>query len=136
MKLWSKEALVLGGIYGVLSTPCAYLGLENIGIMLFFLFVVGVFLLFFNKMPESFSKTIKKYPQTSYYLASFGWIPYFVIIGLVGFIASISFVEYSDDSINVLMNVFMQILNFGVPLSLVTAFVWAAYKNFYPNKKQ
>lgn len=59
MKLWSKEAFVLGGIYGVLSTPCAYLGLENIGIMLFFLFVVGVFLLFFNKMPESFSKTIK-----------------------------------------------------------------------------
>ena len=42
MKLWSKEALVLGGIYGVLSTPCVYLNLENIGYCLFFVFICNI----------------------------------------------------------------------------------------------
>nr|QIM10566.1 hypothetical protein PlAlph_4580 [uncultured Alphaproteobacteria bacterium] len=36
MKLWSKEALVLGGVYGVLETPRSLLGFENLaGIFLF-----------------------------------------------------------------------------------------------------
>lgn len=38
MKLWSKEALVLGGIYGVLDTPFSLLGFELISGVLFLLF--------------------------------------------------------------------------------------------------
>jgi hypothetical protein len=38
MKLWSKEALVLGCIYGVLDTPFSLLGFELISGVLFLLF--------------------------------------------------------------------------------------------------
>lgn len=38
MKLWSKEALVLGCIYDVLDTPFSLLGFELISGVLFLLF--------------------------------------------------------------------------------------------------
>ena len=39
MKLWSKEALLLGGIYGILETPFTYLNFEFITDTLFIVFV-------------------------------------------------------------------------------------------------
>ena len=42
MKLWSKEALVLGGIYGVLDTPFSLLGFELISNVVFLLFIIWV----------------------------------------------------------------------------------------------
>ena len=40
MKLWSKEALVLGGMYEVLEYPFTYLGLEHITDILFLVFLL------------------------------------------------------------------------------------------------
>ena len=123
MKLWSKEALVLGCIYGVLSTPLAYLELENINMIVLILFILCLIMLCFNKTPKFIDEVIRNYPKTAYYLSSIGWIPYFVIISIVGFIALDTFVEYSDNTVKVIGNIYVWILNLGIPVSLIIAFV-------------
>ena len=123
MKLWSEEALVLGGIYGVLSTPCVYLNLENIGYCLFFVFIAYMLGVCFNKVPKFINEIINNYPKTAYYLASIGWIPYFAIIGVVGFIGLGYFIEYSDSTVQILMKLYVWILNLGVSVSLVVALI-------------
>lgn len=123
MKLWSKEALVLGGIYGVLSTPCVYLNLENIGYCLFFVFVACMLGIYSNKVPKFINEVIENYPKVAYYLASIGWIPYFAMIGIVGFVGLGYFIEYSDDVIEMLIKLYVWILNLGVPVSLIIAFL-------------
>lgn len=123
MKLWSKEALVLGGIYGVLSAPLTYLDLDNISMIVFAIFILCMLMLCFSKTPKFLDKIIKNHPKIAYYLASIGWVPYFVIIGIVGFIALGCFIEYSDNVIKILMNLYVWILDLGVPVSLVIAFI-------------
>lgn len=105
MKLWSKEALVLGGIYGVLETPFSFLGLENTTDILFVLFILGTFMLCFNKIPKFLSNFISNYPKTSYYLCAIGWIPYFMFIVFVMLIGSGYIIDYSDTTVEYSMNV-------------------------------
>ncbi len=105
MKLWSKQALVLGGIYGVLETPFSFLGLENTTDILFVLFILGMFMLCFNKMPKFLSNFISNYPKTSYYLCAIGWIPYFMFIVFVMLIGSGYIIDYSDTTVEYSMNV-------------------------------
>ena len=123
MKLWSKEALVLGGIYGVLSAPLTYLNLDNISMIVFAIFILCMLMLCFNKTPKFLDKIIKNYPKTAYYLASIGWIPYFVIISIVGFVALGCFIEYSDNVVEILVKLFVWILNLAIPVSVVVAFI-------------
>lgn len=99
MKLWSKEALVLGGIYGVLETPLSLLGFESITDILFLLFIVGGLMLCFNKTPKFLSNFISNSPKTSYYLCAIGWIPYFMIMTTIIFLGSTYFVSYSEEFI-------------------------------------
>lgn len=124
MKLWSKEALVLGGIYGVLSAPLTYLNLDNISMIVFAIFVLCMLMLCFCKTLKFLDKIIKNYPKTAYYLASIGWIPYFAIISIVGFVALGCFIEYSDSMVERLMKLYVWILDLGVPVSLAVAFIW------------
>lgn len=105
MKLWSKQALVLGGIYGVLETPFSFLGLENTTDILFVLFILGMFMLCFNKMPKFLSNFISNYPKTSYYLCAIGWIPYFMFIVFVMLIGSGYIIDYSDTTVEYSMNI-------------------------------
>ncbi|MBP3687296.1 MAG: hypothetical protein J6J35_02910 [Alphaproteobacteria bacterium] len=105
MKLWSKEALVLGGIYGVLETPLSFLGLENTSGILFLLFILGMFMLCFNKIPKFLSNFILNYPKTSYYLTAIGWIPYFMFIVFVLLVGSGYIINYSDTTVEYIMNV-------------------------------
>lgn len=105
MKLWSKEALVLGGIYSVLETPFSFLGLEKTTSILFVLFIIGMFMLCFNKIPKFLSNFISNYPKTSYYLCAIGWIPYFMFIVFVMLIGSGYIIDYSDTTVEYSMNV-------------------------------
>lgn len=99
MKLWSKEALLLGGLSGVLETPLSLLGFESISDILFLLFIICMLMLCFNKTPKFLSDFISNYPKTSYYLCAIGWIPYFMIITTIFFLGSTYFVLYSEEFI-------------------------------------
>lgn len=127
MKLWSKEALVLGGIYSVLSTPFVYGNnavIEQISSILLIVFIICAIMLCFNKTPKFVSFTLNKYPKISYYLAAFGWIPFFTIIGVVGLFISAYFIEYDENNIEWWFKIMHYVLEFGIPVSLVIAFIW------------
>lgn len=86
MKLYSQEALFAGGVYTVLSYPPAYFQnpiAESFSFLLTGVFVILLFFLFFNKVPSVISHAFRQYPVLSYYLVSFGWVPYFMIAGIV-----------------------------------------------------
>lgn len=95
MKLWSKEAFLLGGLYSVLDVLSSLLSLDLVSELLLLLFIVFVLMLCFNKMPKFIPYIFNKYPKFSFYMCSIGWIPYAVIILFV-FIAG-SFVVFRFD---------------------------------------
>lgn len=94
MKLWSKEALVLGGIYGVLETPLSLLDFERTTEIIFLLFVGCGLMLCFNRTPKFLSALISGYPKTAYYLSAIGWIPYFLLIITIAFMGSSYYISY------------------------------------------
>lgn len=131
MKLWSKEALVLWGIYGVLGTPFTYIEnniSEQVLTVLSLLFIVCIVMLCFNKTPKFITQTISKYPRFSYYLGSIGWIPYFAIIIPIFLTISAFFIDYSDNTISLCVNIIGYIIEFGIPVSLIIAFLLKKYK--------
>ena len=123
MKLWSKEALLLGGIYGILETPFTYLEFEFITDTLFIVFVCCAIMLCFNRTPKFISKTIENYTNTSYYLISIGWIPYFVILGTILFILSGFIIDYSESFLEMVFKYLYYILPLLMLVSLITAFI-------------
>ena len=128
MKLWSKEALSLGGIYCVLDTSFLFLQTpitENIGLILFSIFIICMFLLYWPKFSLYIENQIKKFPNISYYLISIGWIPYFVIIGIVCFIGIAAAFAWGEDTIEKVANIFNAICIWGVPVSLSIAYLRA-----------
>ncbi|MBQ8677055.1 MAG: hypothetical protein IJ529_01135 [Alphaproteobacteria bacterium] len=105
MKLYSKEALILGGIYGILETLLSFLGCETTTGILFLLFILGMFMLCFNKAPKFLSNFISNYPKTSYYLCAIGWIPYFMFIVFVMLIGGGYIIDYSDTMVEYSTNI-------------------------------
>ena len=100
MKLFSKETLVLGGLYCCLDIPFSLLGLEIISNMLGAFFFIFLIMILFNKVPNFLSKLIENNPKAAYYLSSVGWIVYFVLLVFFGFITYVSFFEVSPDLVN------------------------------------
>lgn len=127
MKVWSKEALVLGGIYSVLATPVSLLGFENMMNSLFLLFVICMVMLCFNKTPKFLLSFISNYPRISYYLSAIGWIVYFSIIGEVCIFVAASVFEWQDKIVESVMNGFNIISILGIPISLLVAFIRKKY---------
>lgn len=123
MKLWSKEALLLGGIYGILETPFTYLEFEFITDTLFIVFVCCAIMLCFNRTPKFISKTIENYTNTSYYLISIGWIPYFVILGTILFILSGFIIDYSESFLEMVFKYLYYILPLLMLVSLIAVFI-------------
>ena len=108
MKLWSKEALAIGGIYSV---------------FLFSIFIISMFMLYWPKFSLVVSNQTKKFPRILYYLMSIGWIPYFVIIGMVVLFIFIVVFSWQDNTIETTTNIFNLICSWGAPVSLVIAYV-------------
>ncbi|MBR4105759.1 MAG: hypothetical protein IKK52_00470 [Alphaproteobacteria bacterium] len=122
MKLYSQEALILGGIYGVLDTPFAYMKFEYITDFLFIAFVVFIFMLLFNRVPKFVSYIQSNYPIASYYLAAIGWVPYFLIL-IFFIIILMSFVsEYIAENIATIMFSLQGVDLILMGLSLLAAF--------------
>ena len=98
MKLYSKEAMLLGGLYTVLAIPFAYAN-EVISGILLLLFIGLAIILFFKKKLRFLERMISGYTKISSCLSSIGWYPYVFIIFTVGFIASSYFIDYQDNPI-------------------------------------
>lgn len=135
MKLWSKEALLLGGIYGVLGTPFTYTEndlFEQILTCLFVIFCLSAIMLCFNRTPKFITWILQYHPHLSYYMIAIGWIPYFAIIVPMIFFISGFFIDYSDDELSSFFKIIHDILEFGIPFSLIIAL---AKKYFYKREK-
>ena len=125
MKLWSKEALVMGGIYGVLDTPFSLLGIEIISAFLFWGFIISIVILCCNFHIKPLQQLIIKYPVSSYYLSAIGWVPYFMIINFMLLTGSGYFVDYFDYfvkySMGILLNPYTGLCL--VLISFITAYI-------------
>lgn len=128
MKLYSKEAMLLGGLYTVLAIPFTYLN-ETISGILLLLFIGLATILCFNKKLRFLERMIAGYPRISSCLSSMGWYPYIFIIFTVSFTASGYFIDYQDDSIEKIFSIF----DYGTSILLIISLVHSIYKNF---KKQ
>lgn len=128
MKLYSKEALLLGGLYTVLAIPFTYLNKTSSGILLL-LFIGLAIMLYFKKKLMFLERMISSYPKISSCLSSMGWYPYIFIIFTVSFTASGYFFDYQDDSIEKVFSIF----DYTTSILLIISLVYAIYKNF---KKQ
>lgn len=131
MKIYSKEALLLGGLYELISTPFAYTASYNLGGILLVVFILGMFLLFFNKTPRFIRYILDSYPTVAYYICSFGWLPYFrIFIFVVGvFMAGIFMPE--DKTVELSSQVIGYVLSWGLPLSLLIAFIRSLTTKLY-----
>jgi len=123
VKLWSREALVLGGIYNVLNIPFFILYSETLFKILFVAFFVSALMLCFNKTPKFISYIINHHPVISYYLCSFGWIIYFIIIALVGILLLAIMFEWQDKTLEIALSLYSFISTWGTPVSLLIAFL-------------
>ncbi len=126
MKLWSREALTLGGIYSVLSTPFLMPKTpmaEQIALSLFAMFIICMFLLYSPKFSLWVGKQTDNFPKLSYYLMSVGWLPYFLIIGPLAIFICAGVFTWDDDILNRTMSVFNLICSWGLPVSLIVAYI-------------
>ena len=82
MKLFSKEALLLGGIYGLYSFPLTFFEESFVANLLIFImtvvFLVSMIRLLFNNVPKFIMNFLQKYPRLSIYLIASGWFFYFI----------------------------------------------------------
>ena len=128
MKVWSKEAFLLGGIciYGVLSTPFTYFHnniSEQIFSLILALFIILMLFLCLNKVPSFITYILKQHPDLSYYLISIGWVAYFLIIGIVVLPVLAGIFEWQDTTIEKTTSIFNFICNWGILISLLVAFI-------------
>ena len=134
MKLFSKEALLLGGLYGALETPFSLLKFERVTDLLFVIFFILLVMLCFNKVPKFLSFILNNYPKTSYYLCAVGWVPYVVGVIFLVFAGTGLFVEYSQSFMTAFILLLAGIVVFGSLISLIAAFILARRKKPVLNK--
>ena len=94
---------------------------ESFSFLLTGVFVILLFFLFFNKVPSVISHAFRQYPVLSYYLVSFGWVPYFMIAGIVFLPPAATVYEWSDETVNKVADMFNMFCNWGIPCSLLIA---------------
>lgn len=131
MKLWSREALMVGGVYSVLSTPFFILetpATEQINLFLFSVFIVCMFLLYWLKFSLLVRKQTDRFPRLSYYLLSIGWLPYFFIIGITAIFICTGISSWDDDILDKTIGIFNLICLWGLPVSLIIAYLRAKIK--------
>lgn len=131
MKLWSKESLIIGGLYGILETPLSFLGMDKVTDILFLLFIVLIFALCLGKTPKFLFEFIRKYPMTSYYLAAIGWIPYFLMVA-VAIIYGIGFLLGYEE--HLLENFLYGTAYLGLGLAMISMIVAFIKRNHFVSK--
>ena len=125
MKLYSKETLLFGGLYELLSIPFAYAEIDNFSGMLLFFFAVGVLLIFVNKTPRFIKYILDNYPKSAYYCSSFGWLPYCRILTIIVLFCWGVVFTPDDNFFDTAVKLVDNILSFGLPASLLIAFAYS-----------
>lgn len=125
MKFYSKEALLLVGLYTVLAIPFTYLNKTSSGILLL-LFIGLAIMLCFKKKLMFLERMISGYPKISSCLSSMGWYPYIFIIFTVSFTASGYFFDYQDDSLEKVFSIF----DYSTSVLLIISLIYSIYKSF------
>ena len=121
--VFTRSIVCRRGIYcfelssGLFQNPIA----ESFSLLLTGVFVILLFFLFFNKVPSVISHAFRQYPVLSYYLVSFGWVPYFMIAGIVFLPPAATVYEWSDETVNKVADMFNMFCNWGIPCSLLIA---------------
>lgn len=125
MKLYSKEALLLGGLYTVLAIPFTYLNKTSSGILLL-LFIGLAIMLYFKKKLMFLERMISSYPKISSCLSSMGWYPYIFIIFTVSFTTFGYFINYPDYFIEKVFSIF----DYSTSVLLIISLIYSIYKSF------
>lgn len=131
MKVISKEALALGGLYSVLVTPFYLIKnkyLEEIGLIIGVLFLLSLVLLYNNKFSNYVCNKIQLHHNIAYYLLAIGWVIYFMFAGIICLPLIAAILDLQESTLKAVMSIFSFICNWGVPVSLITAFI-KSHKN-------
>lgn len=126
MKAISKEALVLGGLYSVLVTPFYLVKnelLEKIGLVIGVFFLLSLVLLYNKNFSNYICNKIKLHPNTSYYLMAIGWVIYVMFAGILFLPLITAVLNLQDRTLEIVMDVFSFICNWGILISLIIAFI-------------
>jgi len=123
MQLYSKQALVLGGLYTLLLYACGFLHMDFVIGFLNIIFFVSLIMLCCDERPRFVTMFIKKFPLSAYYVSSFGWLPYLWIVGFFALLWSAMFAETSSWVDTVLVDAFDYTAIWGIPVSLLAAFI-------------
>ena len=132
MKLCKDELLLLGGIYQAaalaISLWTSEIAYAANGV-LYLLFWIAVLAIVFNWVPEFVFQLNDSFPRVSVFLASVGWIPYFVVLYAL-LSTAVDFMISGSDSITVFLNNYMPVYDVYMA-AIVLSLLYAAYKVFY-----
>ena len=134
----SEENLVMGGIFGCLigGLFLAFGGISNfLCEMLFWSVVLYVGVIYFEIVPNFVRDLMKKYSEISYYLRCLAWVPLAVGGAMALFLASLLFIDYGVNELNLLLKTakFVLLVLVAVVLSVVyvrkTEIIGLAFKS-------
>ena len=132
MKLCKDELLLLGGIYQAaalaISLWTSEIAYAANGV-LYLLFWIAVLAIVFNWVPEFVFQLNDSFPRVSVFLASIGWVPYFVVLYAL-LSTAVDFMISGSDSITVFLNNYMPVYDVYMA-AIVLSLLYAAYKVFY-----
>lgn len=132
MRFCKDEMLLLGGIYQVAALIISLFTSEiayAVNGVLYILFWIAVLAIAFNWVPEFVFQFNDKFPRFSVFLASVGWIPYFVVLYAL-LSTAVDFMISGSDSITVFLNNYMPVYDVYMA-AIVLSLLYAAYKVFY-----
>lgn len=93
MKIIFKEALTVGGLYGVTSLSLG-LFIEFLSSLSFYLFFLALIMLCFNRIPKFIEAIQNNYPKITIYLQYFGIPTYLVIFLTLGLLLFVLLFPY------------------------------------------
>ncbi len=136
MKIISKEALTVGGLYGVTSLSLGLFS-EFLASLSFYLFFFALIMLCFNRVPKFIEALQNNYPKITIYLQYFGIPTYLVIfltLGLLLFV--LLFPRWVEVNLNLEETKFVAI---GIVFNFViygSALGMATYKAFFAKENK
>lgn len=133
MKIYSKDAFTLGGLYIILEPLFTYIPLEIFDYLSSILFVFFIYLLLkilFGKTPAFIINLQTRNILVGHYLRAIGWIPYFCFIFYGGLIIPAYLVP---DIINISEKQIQQ-TKWLVPVLIIFSWILVSLKLYFAKR--